>query len=136
MSTPTLNEAWMYGSDFSRGLKTRDENKITLHVSGTASIDEAGNTVHVGDLESQAGRMLVNISALLDAQGASFRDVVSAVTYLKYAEDAPRLRAIVRERGFEGFPWTLVEAPICRPNLLCETEAVAVLPLKPQGRSS
>jgi enamine deaminase RidA (YjgF/YER057c/UK114 family) len=129
MSTATLNEAWMYGSDFSRGLKIEDENKITLHVSGTASIDEAGRTVHLGDLEAQAERMLVNISSLLEAQGASFQDLVSAVAYLKNADDAPLLRAIFHERGFEGFPCTLVEAPICRPDLLCETEAVAVLPL-------
>jgi enamine deaminase RidA (YjgF/YER057c/UK114 family) len=129
MSTPTLNEAWVYGSDFSRGLKTEDANKITLHLSGTASIDEAGRTVHVGDCEAQAERMLVNISALLEAQGASFQDVVSAVAYLKNAGDAPLLRAIFHEHGFEGFPCTLVEAPICRPDLLCETEAVAVLPL-------
>jgi enamine deaminase RidA (YjgF/YER057c/UK114 family) len=129
MSTPTLNEAWMYGSDFSRGLKTEDANKITLHVSGTASIDEAGHTVHVGDFVAQAERMLVNISALLEAHGASFQDVVSAVAYLKNAGDAPLLRAVFHEHGFEGFPCTLVEAPICRPDLLCETEAVAVLPL-------
>ena len=129
MSTPTLNEAWMYGSDFSRGLKTEDANKITLHVSGTASIDEAGSTVHVGDFQAQAERMLVNISSLLEAQGASFQDLVSAVAYLKNAGDAPLLRAIFHEHGFEGFPCTLVEAPICRPELLCETEAVAVLPL-------
>jgi enamine deaminase RidA (YjgF/YER057c/UK114 family) len=129
MSTPTLNEAWMYGSDFSRGLKAEDANKITLHVSGTASIDEAGRTVHVGDFEAQAERMLVNISSLLEAHGASFQNLVSAVAYLKNAGNAPLLRAIFHEHGFEGFPCTLVEASICRPDLLCETEAVAALPL-------
>ena len=134
MSTPTLNEAWTYGSDFSRGLKVEDANKIALHVSGTASIDEAGRTVHLGDVGAQAQRMLLNISSLLEAQGASYRDVVCAVTYLKNARDAPLLRTIFREQGFEGFPCTLVEAPICRPELLCETEAVAVLPLP--GRTS
>jgi enamine deaminase RidA (YjgF/YER057c/UK114 family) len=129
MSAPTLNEAWMYGSDFSRGFKIEDGNKIALHLSGTASIDEAGRTVHVGDFGAQAKRMLVNISSLLESQGASFRNLVSAVAYLKSADHAPLLRAIFREHGFEGFPCTLVEAPICRPDLLCETEAVAVLPL-------
>lgn len=134
MSTPTLNEAWTYGSDFSRGLKVEDANKIALHISGTASIDEAGRTVHLGDVGAQAQRMLLNISSLLEAQGASYQDVVSAVTYLKNARDEPLLRTIFRENEFEGFPCTLVEAPICRPDLLCETEAVAVLPLP--GRAS
>jgi enamine deaminase RidA (YjgF/YER057c/UK114 family) len=134
MSAPTLNEAWVYGSDFSRGLKIVEANKIALYVSGTASVDEAGRTVHVGDVEAQAERMLVNISALLAAHGASFQNLVSAVTYLKNPSDAPLLRALFHEHGFEGFPFTLVEAPICRPELLCETEAVAVLRL-PEPRS-
>ncbi|MCP4004645.1 MAG: hypothetical protein GY725_10650 [bacterium] len=129
MSTPTLNEAWTYGSDFSRGLKVEDTNKISLHVSGTASIDEAGDTVHLDDVEAQAKRMLLNISCLLEAQGASFLDLVSAVTYVKHAADALLIRTIFHEHGFEGFPCTVVEAPICRPDLLCETEAIAILPL-------
>ena len=71
--------------------------------------------------------MLVNIATLLEGQGATFRDVVSAVTFLKHPEHAERLREKLREAGFEGFPHALVEAPICRPELLCETEALAVL---------
>jgi enamine deaminase RidA (YjgF/YER057c/UK114 family) len=71
----------------------------------------------------------VNVAALLDGQGASFEDVVSAITYLKNPEDAPRLRQKFREAGYDGFPNVLVVAPVCRPELLCETEALAVLPL-------
>ena len=41
MTTPTLNEAPLYGSDFARGMKVVETNKVALHVSGTASIDEA-----------------------------------------------------------------------------------------------
>ena len=72
--------------------------------------------------------MLVNVAAPLERQGAGFADVVSAVTYLKCPSDAARLRDKLREAGYEGFPHALVVAPICRPELLCETEALAVLP--------
>jgi enamine deaminase RidA (YjgF/YER057c/UK114 family) len=133
MSTPTLNEAWTYGADFSRGLRLVDANRVVLYVSGTASIDEAGQSVHVGDFEAQAGRMLHNIATLLAAQGATFENVVSAVTYLKHPSDAPALRRILGSRRFDGFPCALVEAPLCRPELLCETEAVAILPLAASG---
>jgi enamine deaminase RidA (YjgF/YER057c/UK114 family) len=128
MTAPTLNEAPSYGSDFARGMRVAETHKVSLHVSGTASIDEAGNTAHPGDFGAQADRMLVNVAALLDGQGASLRDVVSAVTYLKRPADAPLLRRKLREAGFEGFPHALVAAPICRPDLLCETEVLAVLP--------
>jgi enamine deaminase RidA (YjgF/YER057c/UK114 family) len=128
MTSPTLNEAMQYGADFVRGLKVAEANRIALHVSGTASIDEHGETAHVGDFDAQAERMLVNIAALLEGQGAGFADVVSAITYVKHPSDAPRLRAAFRKAGFEGFPNAMVAAPICRPELLCETEALAVLP--------
>ena len=82
----------------------------------------------LGDVDAQADRMLVNIAALLERQGARFADVVHAITYLKHPEDAVRLRAKLRAAGFEGFPHVMVAAPICRPELLCETEALAVLP--------
>ncbi len=73
--------------------------------------------------------MLVNVASLLEGQGASFGDVVSAITYLKHPTDAGRLREKLHDAGFEGFPHALVVAPICRPELVCETEALAVLPL-------
>jgi enamine deaminase RidA (YjgF/YER057c/UK114 family) len=131
ISTPTLNEAWTYGAEFSRGLRVADANKVALYISGTASIDEAGQTVHVGDLPAQADRMLHNVESLLAAEGATFADVVSAVTYVKRPGDAASLRKMFRERGIDGFPHALVEAPLCRRELLCETEVVAVLPLAP-----
>jgi enamine deaminase RidA (YjgF/YER057c/UK114 family) len=128
MTSPTLNEAGEYGADFVRGMRVEESNKAALLVSGTASIDEAGRTAHPGDFEAQADRMLANVAALLKGQGATFGDVVSAVTYLKNAADAKRLEEKLHEAGYTGFPNVLVEAPICRSDLLCETEALAVLP--------
>lgn len=129
MSTPMLNEAWSYGADFSRGLRVADANKVALYVSGTASIDAAGRTAHLGDFQAQADRMLHNIATLLARHGATFADVVSGVTYLKKRSDAPVLHSLLAQRGFDGFPLALLEAPLCRPELLCETEVVAMLPV-------
>jgi enamine deaminase RidA (YjgF/YER057c/UK114 family) len=128
MSAPTLNEAPCYGSDFARGVRVVEANKIALHVSGTASIDEAGRTAHPGDVDAQIERMLRNVAALLEGQGATFADVVSAVTYLKRPADAARLERKLRDAGIGGFPNACVAAPICRPDLLCEMEVLAVLP--------
>jgi enamine deaminase RidA (YjgF/YER057c/UK114 family) len=128
MTSPTLNEASEYGADFVRGLRVTEANKVALWVSGTASIDEHGQSVHRGDFDAQADRMLVNIGALLERQGARYADVVHAITYLKHPADAGRLRAKLRAAGFAGFPHALVVAPICRPELLVETEVLAVVP--------
>lgn len=128
MATPLLNEAWSYGADFSRGLRVAEANRITLHVSGTASIDEVGRTVHGGDFAAQAERMIDNIVSLLARQGADLANLVSGGTYVRDARDAAALRALYQRRGFDGFPCALVQAPLCRPDLLCETEVVALLP--------
>ena len=128
MTTPTLNEACEYGADFVRGMRVEEANKVALHVSGTASIDEHGSSVHLDDVDAQADRMLVNVATLLERQGARYADVVHAITYLKHPADAERVRARLRAAGFEGFPHVMVAAPICRPELLCETEALVVLP--------
>ena len=129
MTTPLLNEAPSYGADFARGLRVPDEAGTTLLVSGTASIDEAGRSLHPGDLAAQAGRMLDNVESLLAGQGAGLGDLVSAVVYAKRAGDGAALRDACRARGFAGFPCTFVVAPLCRPELLCEAEAVARLSL-------
>ena len=128
MSSATLNEAADYGADFTRGLNVAEANRTALHVSGTASVDEQGRTAHAGDFDAQAERMLVNIAALLERQDANFGDVVSAITYLRDPADAERLRHTLDAAGFTGFPHALVVAEVCRPDLLCETEALALLP--------
>jgi len=133
MTTPLLNEAWTYGADFSRGLGVPDGHGTTLLLSGTASIDEQGRSVHAGDLRAQAGRMIDNIESLLAGRGAGLGDLVSGVVYAKRREDGPALREICRARGFGGFPCVFVEAPLCRPELLCEAEAVARLSLPAAG---
>ena len=112
-------------------MRVAETNKVALYVSGTASIEETGRTAHPDDFEAQVDRMLANVAALLEGQGSTFADVVSAVTYLKRPADAARLREKLHEAGFEGFPNALVAARICRPDLLCETEALAVLPRVP-----
>ena len=128
MTSPTLNEAAEYGADFVRGMRVEESNKTSLLVSGTASIDEFGRSVHAGDFDAQVDRMLLNVAALLEGQGADYTDVVSAITYLKRPEDAERLREKLREARFDGFPNVLVGVPVCRPELLCETEVLAVRP--------
>src|SRR5574338_1434433 len=79
MSAPeVLNEAYSYArpSSFSRGMRL-DLNGITvLLISGTASIDERGVSVHVGDFRAQTQRMYKNVTALLESEGATWKDIV------------------------------------------------------------
>ena len=128
MKTPTLNEAPDYGSAFSRGMKMALPEQTYLFISGTASVDEEGATVHLGDARRQIERMLLNVEELLRAQGATFADLAHAVTYLKRADDLEPYLQVCAERGVAEVPHTIVQADVCRPELLSEIEAIAVLP--------
>src|SRR5512146_2905754 len=78
-----LNEAYDYTkpSSFSRGMRI-DLNGLTiLLISGTASIDEHGRSVHIGDFRAQLRRTYYNIAGLLDAEGATWHDVVRTTCY-------------------------------------------------------
>jgi enamine deaminase RidA (YjgF/YER057c/UK114 family) len=55
--------------------------------------------VHKDDFEAQVERMTLNISTLLANQNASLCNVVSAITYLRNAADAPRLTKILAQKG-------------------------------------
>ena len=128
MHTPTLNEAAEYGASFSRGMKLVLPEKTVLFISGTASVDEQGATVHVDDIQKQIERMLLNVRELLAPHEADFSDVVQVITYLKSRDNLDLFLQIWDDWGLRGLPNSVVEAGVCRPDLLCELEAIAILP--------
>lgn len=128
MHTPTLNEADEYGSSFSRGMKVVLPEKTVLYISGTASVDEQGATVHVGDIRKQVERMLLNVQELLRVQDSTFADIVQTITYLKRRSYLSTFLDVWQEWGLANLPNSFVEAGVCRPDLLCELEAVAIIP--------
>jgi enamine deaminase RidA (YjgF/YER057c/UK114 family) len=80
-----LNEAYAYAkpSSFSRGMRI-DLNGLTiLLISGTASIDENGVSVHIGDFRAQMRRTLENITGLLKSEGCTWQDIVRTSCYLR-----------------------------------------------------
>jgi enamine deaminase RidA (YjgF/YER057c/UK114 family) len=125
---PTMNEAADYGSDFSRAMRVDLGHRSIIYVSGTASIDAAGRVLHPGDPAAQARRMLLNVEQLLAGQGAGLERIVQAVTYVKRAADRDAILGACRDAGVPGaIPHTLCVADICRPEWLCEMEAIAVV---------
>jgi enamine deaminase RidA (YjgF/YER057c/UK114 family) len=127
-----LNEAPVYGSAFSRGMRIDLNGLVILLISGTASIDEAGRTLHPGDLRAQVRRTFQNIEALLAAEGATWKDIVRTTCYLRdierdYAAFNEERTNYYREQGLDPLPAsTGIQAILCRPDLLIEIEAIAM----------
>ncbi len=126
MRTSHQCEAYDYGSAFSRGMTVRFGADRLLYASGTASIDEQGRTVHVGDAEAQNRETFAAVDTLLRHQEASFVDVVTGVLFFKQRRDLDAWRAL-RDRGeVPDFPAIAVFADVCRDDLLFELEVTAV----------
>jgi 2-iminobutanoate/2-iminopropanoate deaminase len=129
-----LNEAYDYPrpSSFSRGMRLDIKGITILLISGTASIDECGNSVHIGDFRAQTLRTYKNITALLSAEGATWKDVVRTSCYLRdierdYALFNDTRTQFFKEQGLNMLPAsTGIQAILCRPELLIEMEAVAI----------
>jgi enamine deaminase RidA (YjgF/YER057c/UK114 family) len=129
-----LNEAYHYSkpSSFSRGLRLDIKGITILLISGTASIDDAGKTIHVGDFRAQTRRTYQNITRLLEAGGATWKDVVRTTCYLRDIErDYEAFNEIrtqfFHEQGLNPLPAsTGIQAILCRPDLLVEMEAMVI----------
>lgn len=129
-----LNEAYDYPkpSSFSRGLRIDLGDVAVLLISGTASIDENGKSVHIGDFRAQLRRTYSNITGLLAAEGATWKDVVRTTCYLRdierdYAVFNEERTTFFAEQGLDPLPAsTGIQAILCRPELLVEIEAIAM----------
>ena len=131
-----LNEAYDYSkpSSFTRGMRVELPGASMLYLSGTASVDEVGDTVHPGDFKAQCLRTFRNLTRLLAAEGASWHDIVRTTCYLRDIErdyDAfNEMRTIFMNGiGLDPLPAsTGIQARICRSDLLVEIEAIAIVP--------
>ena len=130
-----LNEAYDYGSkvSFVRGMRVELDNCTMLFISGTASVNEDGESIHAGDVKAQTRRTFHNITALLDSEGADWHDMIRTTCYLADFRDYDAFNEVRNEfyveQKLDPLPAsTCIEARICRPELLVEVEAIAMIP--------
>jgi len=128
-----LNEAYDYGVAFSRGLRMNLGDYSLFFISGTASVDENGKSVHPGDIRAQCWRTYRNITALLAGEGATWKDVIKTTCYLRdierdYDEFNKVRTAFFDWLGLNPLPASVgIQARLCREDLLIEIEAIVLL---------
>ena len=114
---------------FSRATLAFEGDSQTLFISGTASII-GHETVHPDSIEKQAQETLVNIRAVIDqaiARGFP-RPVIandlSLKVYVRHARDFGSVMCVIREELGNVHDMLVLQADICRSDLLVEIEAV------------
>jgi enamine deaminase RidA (YjgF/YER057c/UK114 family) len=125
--SPRQDSSFNYGSAFSRGMVIEIEGRRTVHISGTASINSAGESTYLGDAEHQSLDTLMSIAAILEEQGGSLQNITSATLFCKTRTAWEAWERATRLLGIPNLPKVCVLADVCRDNLLVEMEAVAVI---------
>ena len=120
-----LNPTYEYGVSFERGVCVHLSDRRYVFISGTASIDNKGNVMHVGDIDRQLERACENVEALLAEAECGSEDIAQMIVYLRdIADYALVLRRY--EEKYPNVPKAIVYAPVCRPSWLIEMECIAV----------
>ena len=98
-----------------------------IFVTGTGPIDPVTGNL-VGDtIEQQTERTIENISAILEADGASLRDVVKVTVHLSNTSHFARYNSVYAQRFAEPYPVrTTVGSDLGHsPGMLIEIDCIA-----------
>jgi enamine deaminase RidA (YjgF/YER057c/UK114 family) len=129
VKSPLQCPALDYKSSFSRAIKLDSPDHSRLYISGTASIDKAGNTVFIDDTFAQLEFTMQVIKAILNEAGMDWSDTISSIVYFKNQRDFGLFDEYCRQKDIK-LPHIKVQADMCRDDLLFELEldAVSVAP--------
>lgn len=120
-----LNPTYEYGVTFERGTLMEYGDRGHIFISGTASINNKGEVMHIGNIVKQTERMWENVEVLLKEGGMGFDDVMQIIVYLRDTADYSVVSKMFAEK-FPQTPYVITLAPVCRPTWLIEMECIAV----------
>lgn len=126
VESPLQDSPRKYGSSFSRAVEVCGGEMRRVLISGTASIDWNGATVHVGNLERQVELTMDVVSALLRARGMGWGDVTRAIAYFRRGTDVGAYRRWEEAQGIPPLPVIVSTHTVCRDDLLYEIEVDAM----------
>lgn len=124
--SPMQGSALDYRSSFSRAAEIDLPTHRTLYISGTASIDPQGRSVHLGDPARQIDLTMRVVEAILTSRDMGWTDVSRAIAYFKKSADVALYRDYCIDHNIGRFPLSVSHADVCRDDLLFEIEVDAV----------
>ena len=115
---------------YSQAVRVETGDAVWIYVSGQIANDLDGNLVGPGDLRAQTRQVFENLKAILEANGATFADVVKIGTYLTTLDDLAGMREIRAEYLTSEPPASTAVQVVALvvPEALIEIDVVAVVP--------
>ena len=102
-----------------------------LFAAGQIPIDPATGQVIDGDVKKQTERVLDNLTAVLAAGGANWKDAVKTTVYLKDLNDFPAMNEVyTRLLGGARPARATVQVSALPRGVLVEIDAIAAIPAR------
>ena len=99
---------YLFKPTFSRALLIEDQYLAELQVSGTASINETGETVYLDDPYQQIKKTLINVGNLLEQANLNFGDFCESTCFFKKIEYYEHFSEAVKDLKIGDFSNTFV----------------------------
>jgi reactive intermediate/imine deaminase len=115
---------------YSHAVRVETGDAVWIHVSGQLAFDAQGRFVGENDGRAQTEQVFENLRLILEANGASFADVVKIGTFVTTMDFLPDMRE-VRGRYVTSEPPASTTVQVERlvlPEALIEVDVVAVVP--------
>lgn len=127
VDSPLQCSALEYRKSFSRAAEINSPEGRTLLISGTASIEPNGATIHIDDPEKQIELTMQVVNAILESRGMTFKNTIRAIAYIKRPEYRTYWQAWLKKNGLPTSFAEEVYADVCRDDLLFELELDAFI---------
>lgn len=115
---------------YSHAVQVEAGDATWIYVSGQIANDAEGNLVAPNDLPAQTEQVYANLNAVLEANGATFDDVVKIQTYFTTLDGLTESRE-VRGRYLTAEPPASTAVRVVAlvvPEAVIEVDVVAVIP--------
>ena len=115
---------------YSHSVRVETADGTWIYISGQIATDAEGTLVAPNDLPAQSERVFENLKAILEANGASFADVVKLQTFVTTQDGFTEMREIRSRYLASDLPAsTAVQvAALVVPDAVIEVDVVAVIP--------
>jgi len=124
--SPLQCPALDYKSSFARAVEIDQPGSRLLTISGTASIEPGGKTVHLDDTEKQIELTMAVVHEILKSRDMDWEHTARAIAYFKDDSEAHLLTKYCVEHNLPELPVAISHADVCRHDLLFEIELDAV----------
>jgi enamine deaminase RidA (YjgF/YER057c/UK114 family) len=126
VESPLQCPATSYRSAFSRAVEVDLPSHRQLYISGTASIEPGGETIHVADTAAQIDLTMRVVHAILTSRGMDWHHTARAVAYLRHEAERALLDRWLARHQLGGLPLVVLQSDVCRDDLWFELELDAL----------